>query len=73
MIKLLTLLLSLIERFFGAREAAKLRQEGRQEVIREVNDAVLRQVELGEAASSIPDPERTERLRGRFDRSRGGK
>jgi hypothetical protein len=72
-IKLLTLLLSLIERFFGAREAAKLRQEGRQEVIREVNDAVLRQVELGEAASSIPDPERTERLRGRFDRSRGGK
>lgn len=73
MIKFLTLLMSLIERFFLLQEAAKLRQEGRQETIKEINDAINRQVELGEAAISIPDPERTERLRSRFDRSRGDK
>jgi HAMP domain-containing protein len=73
MIKLLTLLLSLIERFFGAQEAAKLRQEGRQEAIKEINDAINHQIELGEAAIAVPDPERDERLRNRFDRSRGAK
>jgi len=73
MIKFLTLLMSLIERFFLSQEAAKLRQEGRRETIKEINDAINRQVELGEAAISVPDPERTERLRNRFDRSRGDK
>ena len=73
MIKFLTLLMSLIERCFSAWTAAKLRHEGRQETIKEINDAINRQVELGEAAISVPDPERTERLRSRFDRSRGDK
>lgn len=67
------LLMSLIERFFRSQEAVKLRQEGRQESIKEINDAINHQVELGEAAITVPDVERTERLRGRFDRSRGDK
>ena len=71
MTKLLILLLSLIERFFTARDNAKLRQEGRQEALKEINDDINRQIELGEAAVSTPDPERDERLRNRFDRSRG--
>lgn len=70
MIKFLTLLMSLVERFFSTQEAAKLRQEGRQETIKEMNDAINRQVELGEAAVATPDPERDERLRSRFDRGR---
>jgi hypothetical protein len=35
-----------------------------------MNDAINRQIELGEAAIAIPDPERDERLRNRFDRAR---
>ena len=64
--KLLTLLLSLIERLFSAWDQAKLRQEGRQEA-QEQLDA---NVEKAEAAVATPDPIRDERLRNRFDRSR---
>jgi hypothetical protein len=35
-----------------------------------MNDAINEQIELGAAAVSILDPERDERLRDRFDRSR---
>lgn len=72
MIKFLTLLLELINRFFSEKDKAEHKQEGRQEVIEEINDAINRQVELGEAAISIPDPVRDERLRNRFDRSKNG-
>jgi hypothetical protein len=70
MIRFLTLLLELIHRFFQEKDKAEHKQEGRQETIKEINDAINRQVELGEAAISVPDPERDERLRARFDRSR---
>jgi hypothetical protein len=70
MIRFLTLLLELIHRFFQEKDKAEHKQEGRQETIKEINDAINRQVELGEAAISVPDPERDERLRTRFDRSR---
>jgi hypothetical protein len=70
MIRFLTLLLELIHRFFQEEDKAEHKQEGRQETIKEINDAINRQVELGEAAISVPDPERDERLRARFDRSR---
>jgi hypothetical protein len=36
----------------------------------EMNDAINEHIELGAAAISVPDPERDERLRDRFDRSR---
>ena len=70
MIKLLSSLLSLLDRLWAAWSETKLRQQGRQEVIKEANDEINRQIELGEAAVSVPDPERDERLRNRFDRSR---
>jgi hypothetical protein len=68
-VKLLTLILSLIERVLLSWDYSKLRQEGRHEV-QEQLDA---NVEKAEAAVATPDPERDERLRNRFDRSRGAR
>jgi hypothetical protein len=73
MIKLLSSLLSLLDRLWAAWSENKLRQQGRQEAIKEANDEINRQIELGEAAVAVPDPERDERLRNRFDRARAGK
>jgi hypothetical protein len=66
MFKFLTLLLSLLDRLFNEWDKSKLRQEGRQDA-QEQLDA---NVEKAEAAIATPDPERDERLRSRFDRSR---
>ena len=71
--KFLTSLLALIERFFAYLDKARWKQQGRQETIKEMNDAINRQIALGEAATVIPDSERDERLRNRFDRSRSSK
>ena len=68
--KFLTLLLGILNKLLGAWGEYRWKRQGRQETIKEQNDAINRQIELGEAAVSIPDPERTERLRDRFDRSR---
>ena len=68
--KFLTLLLSLLDRLWTAWNENKLRQQGRAETIKEMNDAINEQIDLGAAAISVPDPERDERLRDRFDRSR---
>jgi len=70
MIKFLASLLSLLDRLWAAWSDNKLRQQGRAETVKEMNDVINRQIELGEAAISVPDPERDERLRDRFDRSR---
>lgn len=67
MIKLLTLLLSLLDRIFTAWENAKLRAQGRQQALKEMDDEVSRQIELGAAAAATPDPVRDQRLRARFD------
>lgn len=63
-------MLSLLDRLWAAWFDHKLRQQGRQETIKEMNDAINRQIEMGEAAVNIPDADRDERLRNRFDRSR---
>ena len=68
--KLLTALLGIINKLLGAWGEYRWKRQGRQETIKEMNDAINRQIELGEAAVIVPDPERTERLRDRFDRSR---
>lgn len=68
--KLLTALLGIINKLLGVWVEHRWKREGRQETIKEMNDAINRQIELGEAAVSVPDPERDERLRDRFDRSR---
>jgi len=72
MIKFLTALLGLIERVFAYLDQSHWKQQGRQEAAKEAADVVQKQIELGEAAIAVPDPERDERLRNRFDRSRSG-
>jgi hypothetical protein len=68
--KFLTALLGIINKLLGLWDENRWKRQGRQETIKEMNDAINRQIELGEAAVVTPDPERTERLRNRFDRSR---
>jgi hypothetical protein len=68
--KFLTALLGIINKLLGLWDENRWKRQGRQETIKEMNDAINRQIELGEAAVSVPDPERDERLRNRFDRSR---
>jgi hypothetical protein len=68
--KFLTALLGIINKLLGLWDENRWKRQGRQETIKEMNDAINRQIELGEAAVNVPDPERDERLRNRFDRSR---
>lgn len=68
--KFLTLLLGVLNKLLGAWAEHRWKRQGRQETIKDINDAINEQIALGEAAISVPDPERTERLRDRFDRSR---
>ena len=68
--KFLTLLLGVLDKLLGAWVEHRWKRQGRQETIKEMNEAINEQIALGEAAIVIPDPERTERLRDRFDRSR---
>jgi hypothetical protein len=71
--KFLTLLLGVLDKLLGAWAEHRWKRQGRQETIKEINEAINEQIALGEAAIVIPDPERTERLRDRFDRSRSNK
>ena len=71
--KFLTLLLGVLNKLLGAWAEHRWKRQGRQETIKEMNEAINEQIALGEAAIVIPDPERTERLRDRFDRSRSNK
>jgi hypothetical protein len=68
--KFLAALLGIIDKLLGAWAEHRWKQQGRQETIKEMNEAINEQIALGEAAIITPDPERTERLRDRFDRSR---
>jgi hypothetical protein len=68
--KFLTLLLGVLDKLLGAWAEHRWKRQGRQETIKEINEAINEQIALGEAAIITPDPERTERLRDRFDRSR---
>lgn len=70
MIKLLTALLGVLNKLLGAWAEHRWKREGRQDAVREAEDEISNQIALGEAAVSIPDPERTERLRSKYDRSR---
>jgi hypothetical protein len=71
--KFLTLLLGVLDKLLGAWAEHRWKRQGRQETIKEINEAINEQIALGEAAIITPDPERTERLRNRFDRSRSDK
>ena len=67
MIKLLSSLLSLLDRLWAAWNDNKLRQQGRQEAEKEAADEVQRQVDLAQHVAVTPDLERDRRLRSRFD------
>ena len=69
MIKLLSSLLALVERAFAFFDQERWKQQGRQDTIKDMNDELNRQIELGETADTISDPERDKRLRKRFDRA----
>jgi hypothetical protein len=69
-IRLLTALFAFLDNLLGMFRDGKLEEQGRQQNVRETNDELNRQIELGEAALAVPDPDRDERLRNRFDRSR---
>ena len=71
--KFLTLLLGVLDKLLGAWAEHRWKRQGRQETIKEMNEAINEQIALGEAAVIMPDPERDERLRNRFDRGRSGK
>ena len=66
MIKLLASLFALIDKLLLAYRDNKLEEQGRQQV----KDKLDENVAKAEAAVASPDPERVERLRNRFDRSR---
>lgn len=70
MFKFLTALLGVVNKLLGAWKAHYWKQQGRQEAIKEAAHEVEQQIALGEAANSIPDLDRTERLRSKYDRSR---
>ena len=70
MIKLLSSLLALVERLFAYFDQEHWKRQGRQEAVKEAEDVAQRQIDLGEAAVSVPDAVRDERLRNRFDRAR---
>ena len=71
--KFLMLLLGILDKLLGAWAESRWKQQGRQETIKEANDEINRQIELGAAAIIVPDLERDERLRNRFDRSSSNK
>ena len=67
MIKLLSSFLSLLNRLWGAWDSHKLRQQGRQEAVKEAEDELQRQIDLAEYTVTAVDPDRDQRLRNRFD------
>jgi len=70
MFRFLAALLAVIDKLLGAWRERQWKQQGRQEAHKEMQDEAQRQIDLGEAAIILPDPNRDERLRNRFDRSR---
>jgi hypothetical protein len=65
-IKLLTLLLSLLDKVFAEWGNAKQRTQGRQEAQEQLDENVAK----AEAAVDADDLARVDRLRNRFDRAR---
>ena len=66
MIKLLTLLLSLLDKVFTEWGNAKQRAQGRQDAQEQLNENVAK----ADAAVDADDLSRVDRLRNRFDRAR---
>jgi len=72
MMALLSSLLSLLDRLWATWEADKLRRQGRQEAEKEAADEAERQRDLAHRAVVVDDPDRSDRLRKRFDAAADG-
>lgn len=70
MIKFLTALLDVIRKVFAFLDQHHWKRQGRQEAAKEAEDEIKEQIALGETAVINPDPERLERMRSKYDRSR---
>lgn len=70
MIRFLTALLAAFDNLFGAWKEQRWKRQGRQETIKEMNDAINEQVKQAEQAAANPTVDELERMRSRFDRSR---
>lgn len=70
MIRLITLILSIIDQIFRSKERSEAITLGKVESIKEVNDAINANVAAADAAVSNLDAARLDRMRSRFDRSR---
>lgn len=70
--KLLTALFMLLNTLATMWREKIVREQGRQQAHKEAADEIERQVELAEYAATADDPDRTERLRARFDDDAGG-
>jgi len=71
-VKLLTSLLSVFAAILTWWKQRALIEQGRKEATLDAVKEVESRVEKAEVAVATPDPVRNERLRKRFDRSRGG-
>lgn len=69
-LRLITLILSIIDQFLRGKEKAESATIARAETIKEVNNAINANVAKADAAVSNPEPAAVERMRARFDRSR---
>ena len=72
MMALLSSLLSLLDRLWATWEADKLRRQGRQEAEKEAADEAEHQRDLAHRAVVVDDPDRSDRLRKRFDAAADG-
>ena len=70
MIRFLTVLLGFASKLFSAWQQASWKRQGRQETIKEMNDAINEQVKQAEETAANPTVDELERMRSRFDRSR---
>lgn len=69
-LRLFTLIMSIIDQFLRSKEKAESVNLGRAETIKEVNNAINANIAKADAVSNAPDPASVERMRSRFDRSR---
>lgn len=70
MFRFLAALLGVLDKLLGAWQSHHWKQLGRQEAAKEAEHEIKEQIALGEAATVNPDPERLERMRSKYDRSR---
>ena len=70
MFRFLAAMLGVLNKLLGAWQANYWKRQDRQEAAKEAEHEIEKQIALGEAAIVDPEPERVERMRAKYDRSR---